>query len=83
MGQITPPRQSTVADAVRRTAQRTPDATAVVFGDRTWTYRQWDTAVTALARHLSGLGLEHGDRVAAFGTNSDLYALTYLACARA
>ncbi|SMY13117.1 fatty-acyl-CoA synthase [Brevibacterium jeotgali] len=83
MGQITSPRQSTVADVVRRTAQRTPEATAVAFGDRTWTYREWDSAVTALARHFVGLGLKHGDRVAAFGANSDLYVLTYLACARA
>lgn len=83
MGTITAPRQSTISDVIRRTAQRTPDRTAVVFGDRTWTYAAWDRAVTALARHFLSLGLVHGDRVAAFGTNSDLYALTYLACARA
>ena len=83
MRPITAPRQSTIADLVRRTAQRTPDRAAVEFGDRTWTFAQWDTAVTALARHLLSLGLSHGDRVAAYGKNSDLYALLFLACARA
>ena len=83
MRPITAPRQSTIADLVRRTAQRTPDRTAVEFGDRTWAFAQWETAVTALARHLLSLGLSHGDRVAAYGKNSDLYALLFLACARA
>ncbi|WP_344338388.1 fatty acyl-CoA synthetase [Brevibacterium salitolerans] len=83
MSQITPVRRSTIADLIRRTAGRTPEATAVVFGDRTWSYRGLDDAVTALARHLLGLGLVPGDRVAAIGLNSDLYALTFLACARA
>ncbi|WP_029088582.1 fatty acyl-CoA synthetase [Brevibacterium album] len=82
MPQITAVRSSTIADLVRRTAGRTPEATAVVFGDRSWTYRRFDDAVTGLARHLLSLGLVPGDRVAAFGANSDLYALTFLACAR-
>lgn len=83
MRPITAPRQSTIADLVRRSAQRTPEAVAVEFADRTWTYAQWDTAVTAVARHLLSLGLAPGDRVAAYGANSDVYALLFLASARA
>jgi fatty-acyl-CoA synthase len=36
-----------------------------------------------VAAGLLGLGLERGDRVVAFGKNSDAYLLLYLGCARA
>lgn len=74
---------STVADIVRRSAGRFGDDTAVEFGDRTWSYRSLDAAVTAVARELVGLGAQKGDRIAAYGKNSDLYLLLYLGCARA
>ncbi|SMY04104.1 fatty-acyl-CoA synthase [Brevibacterium sp. 239c] len=74
---------STVADIVRRSSGRFGNAIAVEFGDRTWTYSSLDTAVTAVARELVNLGAQKGDRVAAYGKNSDLYLLLYLGCARA
>ena len=74
---------STVDDIVRRSAARHPDRTALVFGDRTWTYAALDDAVTRAAAHLLGLGLATGDRVATVGLNSDAYLLAYLGCARA
>ncbi|WP_101650398.1 fatty acyl-CoA synthetase [Brevibacterium ihuae] len=83
MNSIPALRSSTIADVLRRTARRTPDRTAIVFGDRTWTYAELDAGVTALARHLVAQGLDHGDRVAAYGKNSDLYALVFLATVRA
>jgi fatty-acyl-CoA synthase len=78
-----PTATSTVADLIRRSAGRFPTDTAIEFGDRTWTYAELDAAVTAVARELLRLGAEKGDRVAAYGRNSDLYALLYLGCARA
>lgn len=83
MNSIPALRSSTIADVLRRTARRSPDRTAIVFGDRTWTYAELDAGVTALARHLVSQGLDHGDRVAAYGKNSDLYALVFLATVRA
>ncbi|PCC49456.1 fatty acyl-CoA synthetase [Brevibacterium aurantiacum] len=74
---------STVADIVRRSAGRFGNATAVEFGDRTWTYSSLDQAVTAVARELLSLGAQKGDRIAAYGKNSDLFLLLYLGCARA
>ena len=74
---------STIADIVRRSAGRFRDDVAIEFGDRTWTYARLDAAVTAVARELKELGATKGDRVAAYGKNSDLYALLYLGCARA
>lgn len=76
------PTTSTVADVIRRSAGRFRDTVAVEFGDRTWTYTQLDSATTAVARRLRDLGVERGDRVAAYGKNSDLYLFLYLGCAR-
>ena len=77
------PVSSTVADIVRRSAGRFGDRTAVEFADRVWSYADLDAAVTGVARHLRELGAVKGDRIAAYGKNSDLFALLYLACARA
>ena len=76
-------RSSTVDDVVRRSARRHPDRTALHFAERTWTYRELDDAVTRSAAVLLGLGLRQGDRVAAYGRNSDAYLLGFLGCARA
>lgn len=55
---------------------------AVRFDHRTWSYVELDEAANRIARHLGSLGLSPGDRVAAFGVNSDVYLLLFLACAR-
>lgn len=80
---MTPVRSSTVADIPRRSAARHPDRIAVRFGTREWTYAELDDAVSRAAAYLLSLGLAHGDRVAAYGKNSDAYLLGFLACARA
>ncbi|WP_020671085.1 acyl-CoA synthetase [Amycolatopsis nigrescens] len=76
-------RSSTVADVVRRSAARTPARVALRFAGRQWSYAELDAAVTRAAAHLLGLGLAKGDRVAAYGRNSDAYLIGFLACARA
>ncbi|NYE49884.1 fatty-acyl-CoA synthase [Spinactinospora alkalitolerans] len=74
---------STVDGVVRRSAGRTPDRTALRFGDREWTYAELDAGVSRVAAWLLGLGLGKGDRVAAYGYNSDAFLLSFLGCARA
>ncbi|GAA1467970.1 fatty acyl-CoA synthetase [Nocardiopsis exhalans] len=74
---------SRVDDILRRSAARTPASTALVFAEREWTYAALDEAVTRAAARLLGLGAVKGDRVAAYGKNSDAYLIGYLACARA
>lgn len=76
-------RSSTVHDILRRSAARTPDRVALRFADRSWTYAELDLAVQRAAARLVGLGLAHGDRVAAYGRNSDAYLIAFLACAAA
>ncbi|MDN5790617.1 MAG: AMP-binding protein [Micrococcales bacterium] len=77
------PRSSTVDGIIRRSAQTFRDQVALAFADREWTYAALDAAVSRAAAHLLGLGLEKGDRVAAYGKNSDAYLIGFLACARA
>lgn len=74
---------NTVDGVLRRSAAKFPDRLAVTFEGRSHTYRELDTAVTRAARRLIALGLNKGDRVAAYGVNSDAYVVAFLACARA
>lgn len=80
---MTPAPGSTVDSVLRRSARRTPARVAVEYGDRSWTYRELDDAVSRAATLLRGQGLVHGDRVGAHGDNSDAYLIAFLACARA
>jgi fatty-acyl-CoA synthase len=56
---------------------------AIIFEQRRWTYQQLDSAVNRVANRLLNSGLQQGDRVAAYGKNSDAYFILWLACARA
>ena len=77
------PRADSVDGVLRRSAARTPDRTALTFEDRAWTYRELDDAVSRTAAWLQVKGAATGDRIAAYGTNSDAYLIAFLACARA
>ncbi|WP_182358316.1 fatty acyl-CoA synthetase [Tomitella gaofuii] len=77
------PHANTVDGVLRRSATRHPDRTALVFEGRRWSYRELDDAVSRGVGWLRSKGLRIGDRVAAFGTNSDAYLIGFLACARA
>ncbi|MFD8725150.1 acyl-CoA synthetase [Streptomyces sp. NPDC059629] len=74
---------STVDGVLRRSARRTPARVAVEYGERRWTYEELDDAVSRAATVLLDQGLERGDRVGAYGHNSDAYLIAFLACARA
>lgn len=76
-------RRNTISDAFRRAARRNGPRVALTFGERSWTYMAMDRAVNRIAGRLVDLGLAPGERVAAFGRNSDAYLLLWLACARA
>jgi fatty-acyl-CoA synthase len=80
---MTPGHGSTVDGVLRRSARRTPARVAVEYRDRTWTYQELDDAVSRAAAVLLARGLAPGDRVGAYGHNSDAYLIAFLACARA
>ena len=50
-------------------AEHTPDAEAVVYGDRTWTWSQWDDRVRRAAGGLQEAGIGRGDVVAFLDKN--------------
>ncbi|MDO6440973.1 fatty acyl-CoA synthetase [Marinobacter sp. 2_MG-2023] len=75
--------RNTIGDAIARSASTHGSRTALAFGDRTWTFSEIHTASNRLAHRLIGLGLEKGDRVCAYGKNSDAYVLLWLACTKA
>lgn len=80
---MTPGQGSTVDGVLRRSARRTPARLAVEYRERAWTYEELDDAVSRAASVLLGQGLTPGDRVGAYGHNSDAYLIGFLACARA
>ncbi|MFC5196821.1 acyl-CoA synthetase [Streptomyces kaempferi] len=80
---MTAGRSVTVDGVLRRSARRTPERVAVHYRDRSWTYAELDEAVSRAAQALRSAGLAPGDRVGAYGHNSDAYLIGFLACARA
>lgn len=75
--------RNTLSDGIRRAGGKFRDREALVFADRAWTFRDLDTATSRVARRLIDAGLQPGDRVAAYGRNSDAYLIAFLACCRA
>ena len=53
-----------LADWLAHCAANTPERTALIAGDRAWSYAQLDADATRTARQLARLGVRSGDRVA-------------------
>lgn len=68
---------STLSDAVRRNAERTPERHAYVdHGGPAFTWREFDTTATSLAETLAGIGVARGVRVAVWhGDCAAIHAL--------
>ncbi|OBG79476.1 class I adenylate-forming enzyme family protein [Mycobacterium sp. E3305] len=68
---------TTLSDAVRRNAERSPDRLAYVdHAGTALSWRQFDDAASALAEGLAGAGIEPGDRAAVWhGDSAALHAL--------
>jgi non-ribosomal peptide synthetase component E (peptide arylation enzyme) len=58
------------ADILRRSAERFPEKTALVDGERRIAYRELETMAEGLAASLQALGYRKGDRVAIYMKNS-------------
>ena len=68
-----------VAQLLERSALYHGERTALVAGERRWTYRELDAAVSALAGGFAGLGLVPGDRLGLHLPNWPEFALAYYA----
>jgi fatty-acyl-CoA synthase len=76
-------RRNAIFDAFRRSVLRNGPRTALTFKDRTWTYTELGYSADKVAEALLRSGLKKGDRVGAYGRNSDAYLILWLACTRA
>jgi fatty-acyl-CoA synthase len=75
--------RNTIGDALRRAAMNFRDGPALHFAGRDWSFRALDRGASRIARRLLAWGLVKGDRIIAYGRNSDAYFLLWLGCARA
>ena len=71
-----------VGDSLTRTAHRTPDAEALVQGDRRLNYREFNSRVNRFACSLVDAGMANGDALALVSGNSIEFMITYYACAK-
>jgi fatty-acyl-CoA synthase len=75
-------RRQTIGDLLGRSAARTPDGLALVFGDLRQTYAQLDATVNRMANAMAARGVGKGDRVAIFSHNHHVYVVAWFALAR-
>jgi acyl-CoA synthetase (AMP-forming)/AMP-acid ligase II len=71
-----------VGDSLTRSAFSRPERTAVVDGDRRWTYAEFNAWVNRLAHGLAGRGYRPGDALAMASANSAEFLAVYYACAK-
>ncbi|MFN5457363.1 acyl-CoA synthetase [Bradyrhizobium sp.] len=75
-------RRQTLGDLLRRSAARTPGKTAVICGETSWTYAEFNAIVDRLAAGLAARGVVKGERVAILARNSHAVAALRFALAR-
>ncbi|WP_213574070.1 AMP-binding protein [Rhodococcus sp. USK13] len=73
---------ATIGSSLAFTAQRVPDAPALLFEERRLSYRELDSAVNRLARAFAARGLGRGDRCALVSSNSIEFVLSLYAASR-
>src|SRR5258707_8865683 len=75
-------RRQTLADLLRRSAARTPNKPAVVCGDISWTYAEFDRISERVAAGLAERGVAKGTRIAILARNSHAFVAMRFALAR-
>ncbi|MEJ6021720.1 fatty acyl-CoA synthetase [Ramlibacter sp. PS4R-6] len=75
-------RRQTIADLLRRTAQRLPAKPGLVCGGTHWTFAESDAVVDRVAAGLAQHGVGYASRVAVLARNSHAFAALRFALAR-
>ncbi|TQN27626.1 amino acid adenylation domain-containing protein/natural product biosynthesis luciferase-like monooxygenase protein [Haloactinospora alba] len=78
-----PPPEECLHQRVERQVAATPDATAVLSGDETWTYRELNAAANQLAHRLRAAGVRPDDSVGVLVSRSPRLVVALLAVAKA
>ncbi len=76
------PKDHVLGEIIRRHSLRCPDRLAVVFRDRSYTYKEFNSTINRLANSLLGLGIKKGDKITVFGYNSDYWLIAACAIAK-
>ncbi len=71
-----------VGDLLTRSAARAPRHTAIVDGDRRFSYADFNALVNRTAHAFASLGFARGDALALMAGNSAEFIATYFACAK-
>jgi fatty-acyl-CoA synthase len=71
-----------IADMIRRSAYHYPDKTALIFGNKSFTYAELEAESNRVANALRDLGVEKYDRVAILAHNTVHHVLTWLGCCK-
>jgi long-chain acyl-CoA synthetase len=69
-----------VAHLLEASARERPERTALVFGDRRWTYAELDREAGQVAAGLARLGLRPGERACLHLPNRPEFVLAYYGC---
>ncbi|MBN2124381.1 MAG: long-chain-fatty-acid--CoA ligase [Deltaproteobacteria bacterium] len=72
----------TMGSILRRSALRSPGKTAIVYGDRRISYRDFNMRVNQLSDSFLKMGLAKGDRIAILFHNCPEFFEVYFACAK-
>ena len=75
-------RATNLAQFLAQTARRFPDHTGIVHGARSWSWREINARVDAMARALAGQGIVKGDRVLVQSKNCPEMIESMFACFR-
>ena len=68
----------TIGDISRRAAARYPDRTAIIFRDKSLTFKELEEASCRFANLMISMGIKRGDRVAILAFNSHYYPIVFL-----
>ncbi len=74
--------RQTLGDLLRRSAARNPNALAIVCGNTSWTWGEFDRICNRAAHGFAALGVTRGDRVAILSRNSHAFAAVRYGLAR-
>jgi fatty-acyl-CoA synthase len=71
-----------LAHFLTQAARRLPERPALIWGERSWTWREMDARTAALTAGLAGLGIAKGDRVLVHSKNHNELIEAMFACFR-
>jgi long-chain acyl-CoA synthetase len=70
----------TIDTLLENAVAKYPDHPALVYGEKSWTYMEWNARIRRLAQALSELGVRPRTRVVIFMKTSEATATAYMAC---